>query len=174
MAGKVDVYRIPPNFAEEGTVLSGRLKMRNAVETVVLEGLLLYVLLLVDAGIKTKLYAGMILLIPCGVLSLLGIQGQSLSLGIYHCLNFIKRRRVLSVPAERERLEHNRKMKSRARYSRKAEGGGKNRKRSGSIETAAARGKKERAAKRTGKEEKRTGKKPAGKEGGSGCGQAAD
>ena len=33
---RIDLYFIPPNFAEEGTVLSGRLRTRNAVETAIL------------------------------------------------------------------------------------------------------------------------------------------
>lgn len=33
---RIDMYFIPPNFAEEGTVLSGRLRTRNAVETAIL------------------------------------------------------------------------------------------------------------------------------------------
>lgn len=30
---RIDIYTIPPNFAEEGTILSGRVKTRNAFET---------------------------------------------------------------------------------------------------------------------------------------------
>ena len=32
----VDVYTIPPNFAKEGTIFSGRIEARNAVEAVIL------------------------------------------------------------------------------------------------------------------------------------------
>ena len=35
---RIDIYTIPPNFAEEGTLLSGRIKTRNAVETGVILG----------------------------------------------------------------------------------------------------------------------------------------
>ena len=30
---RIDIYTIPPNFTEEGTLLSGRIKTRNGVET---------------------------------------------------------------------------------------------------------------------------------------------
>lgn len=33
---RIDIYTIPPNFAEEGTLFSGRVKTRNAVETTML------------------------------------------------------------------------------------------------------------------------------------------
>ena len=37
---RIDIYTIPPNFAEEGTILSGRVKTRNALETaLILAGL---------------------------------------------------------------------------------------------------------------------------------------
>ena len=39
---RIDIYTIPPNFAEEGTLLSGRIKTRNAVET----GVILLILVL--------------------------------------------------------------------------------------------------------------------------------
>ena len=42
---RIDIYIIPPNFAEEGTLLSGRIKTRNAVETGVILLILVPVLL---------------------------------------------------------------------------------------------------------------------------------
>ena len=42
---RIDIYIIPPNFAEEGTLLSGRIKTRNAVETGVILLVLVPVLL---------------------------------------------------------------------------------------------------------------------------------
>ena len=48
----VDVYTIPPNFAKEGTILSGRLEARNAVEAAVLALLLLQILMAVDISAK--------------------------------------------------------------------------------------------------------------------------
>ena len=42
---RIEIYTIPPNFAEEGTMFSGRIKTRNAVETAVLLSVLLPLLL---------------------------------------------------------------------------------------------------------------------------------
>ena len=60
----VDVYTIPPNFAKEGTILSGRLEARNAVEAAVLALLLLQILMAVDISAKGKIYAGIIVILP--------------------------------------------------------------------------------------------------------------
>ena len=45
---RVDVYTIPPNFAKEGTIFSGRVEARNAVEAAILVFLLFQVLLSLD------------------------------------------------------------------------------------------------------------------------------
>ena len=42
---RIEIYTIPPNFAEEGTLFSGRVKTRNAVETAILLSVLLPILL---------------------------------------------------------------------------------------------------------------------------------
>ena len=42
---RIEIYTIPPNFAEEGTLFSGRIKTRNAVETAILLSVLLPILL---------------------------------------------------------------------------------------------------------------------------------
>ena len=77
--GKVDIYTIPPNFAEEGTILSGRVRTRNAVETVLLVLFLFQGLMMLPAGNRTKIYVGVIVLLPAAIFSLLGVQGESLS-----------------------------------------------------------------------------------------------
>ncbi|MCD8073661.1 MAG: hypothetical protein LUF27_01255 [Lachnospiraceae bacterium] len=137
MAGKVDVYRIPPNFAEEGTLLSGRVRTRNAVETVFLEGALLYILASLNIGMKARIYLGVVVVIPTTILGLAGIQGESLSASIWHCLVFLKRRRILGTPTGRDRLEHNRRMR-KAKVRERRKGGEKNRKRGRGTPEAAA------------------------------------
>ena len=106
---RIDIYTIPPNFAEEGTILSGRVKTRNAFETaLILAGLVPLIMSLSVTG-KTKLYIGMIVLVPVIILAILGVQGESLFAFIASFFKFLKRRRSLSVPDERYRLEQSRK-----------------------------------------------------------------
>ena len=58
---------------------------------------------------KTKLYIGMIVLVPVIILAIMGVQGESLLAFIASFFKFLKRRRNLSVPDERYRLEQSRK-----------------------------------------------------------------
>lgn len=71
---RIDIYTIPPNFAEEGTILSGRVKTRNAFETaLILAGLVPLIMSLSVTG-KTKLYIGMIVLVPVIILAIMGVR----------------------------------------------------------------------------------------------------
>lgn len=118
---RIDIYTIPPNFAEEGTILSGRVKTRNAFETaLILAGLVPFIMSLNVTG-KTKLYIGMIVLAPVIILAVMGIQGESLFAFIASFFRYLKRRRSLSVPDERYRLEQSR------RKERAEKGGKRNR-----------------------------------------------
>lgn len=115
---RIDIYTIPPNFAEEGTILSGRVKTRNALETALILSGLVPLIISLDVTGKTKLYIGMIILVPVIILAVMGIQGESLFTFIASFFRYLKRRRVLSVPDERYRLEQSRRKE-------KAEKGGK-------------------------------------------------
>ena len=102
---RIDIYTIPPNFAEEGTILSGRVKTRNAFETALILAVLVPIIMSLNVTGKTKLYIGMIVLVPVIILAILGVQGESLFAFIASFFKFLKRRRSLSVPDERYRLE---------------------------------------------------------------------
>ena len=117
--GKVDIYTIPPNFAEEGTILSGRVRTRNAVETVLLVLFLFQGLMMLPAGNRTKIYVGVIVLLPAAIFSLLGVQGESLSSFIFHFFCYLKKKRLLSEPTGRDRLERNRRLRKREKKLRK-------------------------------------------------------
>lgn len=116
---RIDIYTIPPNFAEEGTMLSGRIKTRNAVETAILLAVLLPVLYSLQLPVKAKLYIGIIVLVPLTIFAVIGVQGESLSAFVGSFLRFLRRRRVLTVPDERYRLEQNRRREKREQEERK-------------------------------------------------------
>ena len=117
---RIEIYTIPPNFAEEGTLFSGRIKTRNAVETAILLSVLLPILLSLELSVKAKMYLGMIVLVPMVILAVLGVQGESLFAFVASFFRFLGRRRVLLPPDERYRLTLNRKKE-------KAMGGGRKR-----------------------------------------------
>lgn len=108
---RIEIYMIPPNFAEEGTMLSGRIRTKNAVETAAMLLVLVPLLLCLDMTVKTKMYIAMIVLVPIGILGILGIQGESLFAFIGSFFRYLTRRRFLTVPDERYRLEQNRRRK---------------------------------------------------------------
>ncbi len=108
---RIEIYTIPPNFAEEGTLFSGRIKTRNAVETAILLSVLLPILLSLELSVKAKMYLGMIVLVPMVILAVLGVQGESLFAFVASFFRFLGRRRVLLPPDERYRLTLNRKRK---------------------------------------------------------------
>lgn len=127
---RIEVYTIPPNFAEEGTLFSGRVKTRNAVETAMLLMVLVPLLFSLDTTVKIKMYIGMIVLVPVVVLSVIGIQGESLFAFIASFFRYVRRRRRLTEPDERYRLELNRrKEKIRKGGKRKREKRGKTKQR---------------------------------------------
>lgn len=119
---RIEIYTIPPNFAEEGTLFSGRIKTRNAVETAILLSVLLPILLSLELSVKAKMYLGMIVLVPVVILAVLGVQGESLFAFIASFFQFLRRRRVLLPPDERYRLTLNRKKEKAMRGGRKRHG----------------------------------------------------
>lgn len=130
---RADVYTIPPNFAKEGTILSGRVEARNAVEASVLVLFLLRLLLSLDWGAKAKIYAGVVVIIPVAIFSVLGIQGESLTSFVCQFFRYLGRRRVLAAPDARYRLKRNRKLRKQEEHREKKsgkKGGGRNGKRS--------------------------------------------
>lgn len=116
---RIDIYTIPPNFAEEGTMLSGRIKTRNAVETAILLTVLVPALHSLSLPVKAKLYIGIIVIIPLTIFAAIGVQGESLSAFVGSFLRFVQRRRVLTVPDGKYRLEQNRKRERKEREKRK-------------------------------------------------------
>ena len=93
---QIDLYFIPPNFAEEGTVLSGRLRTRNAVETAILVFFMLKPLTMLDTTLKIKIYIGVAVILPVMIVSLIGIQGESLTAFLMSFFRYIRQCRLLA------------------------------------------------------------------------------
>lgn len=130
---RVDVYTIPPNFATEGTILSGRLRIRNAFEAGGLVFLCLQVLLSLDWGVRGKIYAGIIVILPVAIFALLGVQGDSLTSFIFQFIKYLMNRRILTVPDGKYRLKRKRRLRKRNRRRERKQGGAYNSKRSKRI-----------------------------------------
>ncbi len=151
---RTDVYTIPPNFAKEGTILSGRVEARNAVEAAVLVLFLFRILMIVDLGVKGKIYAGIIVILPVAIFAVIGVQGESLTSFLFQFFCFLTRRRVITVPDGQYRLKRSRRLQKqqkkqyrREKRKEKRKGGGKDRRQRGEgAETKAQRRKARRKA----------------------------
>ena len=97
-----DIYRIPHNFAEEGTVFNGKIRLRNALEAAFLGGILLLPLLHISLGIKAKIYIAIIVVLPVLILAVIGVMGESLFSFIFSFFLFMKNRRVAGSILNRE------------------------------------------------------------------------
>lgn len=148
------VFHIPVNFAEEGTVFGGRLKSRNAMETILFLILFLQPIFALRVGTKAKIYLAVLIVLPVCIFSIIGIQGESLSSFLMGVIYFMKTRRVWGKPDEGYRMELGwKERRRRSEEKRPFKKAGKGRKR-------------EKRAKKAGKTAFAGKQKPAEKDGG--------
>jgi hypothetical protein len=96
--GRNNIYIIPGNYEDSGGVLGGAIKLRNAIEAIVI-GYILFkvgsiVLSSLDVTIRIILFVALVL--PVVLLCLIGIKGDSLTQYLTNVVMFRKRKRSLS------------------------------------------------------------------------------
>ena len=91
-----NVYAIPANYTDSGKLLGGMLEVRNAIETVILVALVGYPeLMLIPMPVTIRIVVMTLTLLPLAVVSVMGIDGDSLFQYLGHILSFWMRRRKL-------------------------------------------------------------------------------
>ena len=91
-----NVYAIPANYTDSGKLLGGMLETRNTVETVFLVILVGYPeLFWLSLPGMVKIAVMVLTLIPLAVISLMGIDGDSLFQYLGHIIRFFINRRRL-------------------------------------------------------------------------------
>ena len=91
-----NVYAIPANYTDSGKLLGGMLETRNTVETVFLLFLVGYPeLFWLHMAATMKIVVMVLTLIPLAVVSLMGIDGDSLFQYLGHIIRFFFNRRKL-------------------------------------------------------------------------------
>ena len=90
-----DIYVIPPNFIEGGTLFGGLLKARNAIEAGILILAVGIPAFSLDLSITTRIIILCLTALPLGLLALIGISGESLSAFIIIFFKYLKNRRVV-------------------------------------------------------------------------------
>ena len=72
-----DIYLIPPNFIEGGTLLGGMFKTRNVVEAGILAAVIGFPVLNLDLSLTTRIIILCLTALPVVLVALVGISGSS-------------------------------------------------------------------------------------------------
>lgn len=91
-----NVFAIPANYTDSGRIMGGMLETRNAIEAVIIVGLIGYpeiAWLPLDTTIKIVVVV--VTIIPVGVVALMGIGGDSLMQYMSHIVEYWFSRRKL-------------------------------------------------------------------------------
>ena len=93
-----NIYAIPANYTDSGKLLGGMLETRNAVETLILVVLLGYPeLFWIPVSTSIRIVIMTVTLIPLAVVSMMGIDGDSLFQYIGHMIQYLLCKRKLHM-----------------------------------------------------------------------------
>ena len=95
-----DVYLIPQNFVDTGTILGGTVKLRNAVEAAVLAVGSAVPLFYLPLAFNIRLMIVIAVSVPLGVFGVVGIGGDSLTRWLKAWINWRKHRRMIFYRGE--------------------------------------------------------------------------
>ncbi len=90
-----DIYRIPENFVDTGTVMGGMFKLRNVIEAGVIASVFIFPLFKMSISLTAKIIIACLTALPLGLLALIGVNGESLSTFILGFFKFLKNKRVI-------------------------------------------------------------------------------
>ena len=102
-----DIFLIPPNFLNEGSLFGGMLKLRNAIEAVVLViGITIPILKITALSFTGKTIALCLTALPVSIFALIGIGGESLTAFLMNFFRFLRNRKVRyrsdAIPREKK------------------------------------------------------------------------
>ena len=91
-----NIYAIPANYTDSGKILGGMLEPRNAIETIAVVLIVGYPeLMLIPMPGTIRIVVMTITLIPLSVISMMGIDGDSLFQYVGHIFRYFLNRRAL-------------------------------------------------------------------------------
>ena len=114
-----DIYIIPPNFIESGTIFGGTIKLRNAAEALLFSILIGFPVFHLPVTLTTKIIIACITVLPAALFSIIGIGGESLSSFAFNFLVFLKKRRIEGKQPAIEETDSTSKDKKHRQKSRK-------------------------------------------------------
>ncbi len=116
-----DVYVIPPNFIETGTIFGGTIKFRNAAEAVILSLLIGFPVFHLPATLTTKIIIACLTVLPAALFAIIGIGGESLSSFVINFLVYLKNRRIVGLQEDTETPVSSAPQKAKKKPARKPE-----------------------------------------------------
>lgn len=91
-----NIYSIPANYTDSGKILGGLLAVRNVIESVILVALIAFAeVKLLPIEDTARIVVMVVTLLPLGIVSLIGIEGDSLLQYFGYIVHFLFRRRKL-------------------------------------------------------------------------------
>lgn len=115
-----DIYIIPPNFIDTGTVFGGTIKLRNAAEALILSLLIGFPVFHIPATLTTKIIVACLTVLPAALLAIIGINGESLSSFVINFFVYLKNRRIVGLQEEKEETPAKEKTSGKPGKARKA------------------------------------------------------
>ena len=95
-----DIYIIPPNFIETGTIFGGTIKLRNAAEALFLSLLVGIPIFHIPLSLTVRIIIACLTVLPLALFALIGIGGESLSSFVINFFLFLKNRRIVGISAD--------------------------------------------------------------------------
>lgn len=97
-----DIYVIPPNFIETGTIFGGTIRFRNAMEALVIALVIGIPVFKLPVTLTTKIIIACLTVLPMGLFAIIGINGESLSSFVINFFVYLKNRRIVGMTEENE------------------------------------------------------------------------
>ena len=95
-----DVYIIPPNFIDTGTIFGGTIKLRNALEALILSIIIGYPVFHLPLTLTARIIIACLTVLPVVIFALIGIGGESLSSFVLNFFVFLMNRRIVGYQKE--------------------------------------------------------------------------
>ncbi len=121
-----DIYIIPPNFIDTGTVFGGTIKLRNAAEALAVSLLIGLPVFHIPVTLTTKIIIACLTVLPAALFAIIGINGESLTSFVINFFVYLKNRRVVGMQEDadeapaKEKTPGKQKKEKRKRPGKKA------------------------------------------------------
>lgn len=113
-----DIYIIPPNFIDTGTVFGGTIKLRNAAEALAVSLLIGLPVFHLPVTLTTKIIIACLTVLPAALFAIIGINGESLTSFVINFFVYLKNRRVVGMQEDADEAPAKEKQPARQQKSR--------------------------------------------------------